>query len=114
MPVFLFIMNISPSSLRKRTVEMQTLSDSGVSIYGMFFVLIFEVLVVSVLAGIIGGFIAMSFSGMAVNLQLATIILKIGHFALVKGLIVAIILGFLGNILPILKLCFSPHRIHSA
>jgi len=112
--ILLFIMNISHSSFMKRTEEMQILSDSGVSRSGMFFVLIFQVLVVSVLAGIIGGFVAMSFSGTAVNLQLATIILKIGPSALVKGLIVAIILGFLGNILPIMKLCFSHRRMHKA
>ncbi len=112
--ILLFIMNISHSSLMKRTVEMQTLSNRGVSRSGMFFVLILEVLLVSVLAGIIGGLIAMSFTGTAVNLQLATIILKIGPPALIKGLIAAIILGLLGNILPILKLCFSPHGMHSA
>jgi len=112
--ILLFIMNISHSSLMKRTAEMQTLSNSGVGRSGIFIVLIFEVLVVSVLAGIIGGVIAISFSGTAVNLQLATIILKIGPSALVKGVIVAIILGLLGNILPILKLCCSSYRIDSA
>ena len=90
----------------KRTEDMQQLSHSDVGRSGMFFALFVKVLVVSVFAGIIGGIIAMAFSGTAVNLQLTTIILKVGPSAIPKGVILAIILGILGNILPMLKLCF--------
>jgi ABC-type antimicrobial peptide transport system permease subunit len=110
----LFIMNICHSSLMKRTEDMQMLSDNGVGRSGVFFVWILKVLIVSVFAGIIGGIIAMAFSGTAVNLQLTTIILKVGPSAIPQGVILAIILGFLGNILPIMKLCFVHGRIQKA
>ena len=105
--MLLFIMNISHSSLMKRTDEIRILSNSGISKLGIFFSSLFEVFVVSVVAGIIGGVIAVACSGMTVNLQLSTIILKIQPSAIPKGVILAIILGFLGTILPIIKLSFS-------
>jgi len=112
--ILFFIMNISHSCLDKRTPEAGAMVNRGIGRIGLFLILIFEVLVVSVLAGIIGGMIAMAFSGTAVNLQLATILLKIGHPAIIKGLMVSIILGLLGSILPILKLCFSSHQMEAA
>jgi ABC-type antimicrobial peptide transport system permease subunit len=99
----LFIMNISHSSLMKRVAEIRLLTNSGVSKFGIVSSLLFEVLVISVLAGIIGGIIAMALSGTTVNLQLSTVILKIGHAAIPKGVILAIMLGFLGNILPAIR-----------
>jgi ABC-type antimicrobial peptide transport system permease subunit len=108
--VLLFIMNISHSSLMKRTNDMRILSSSGFSGLSIFFSMLFEIVIVSIVAGIIGGFIAVTCSGMTVNLQLATVILKIEPSAILKGVILAIILGFLGTILPILKLSFSHHR----
>jgi putative ABC transport system permease protein len=99
----LIIMNISHSSLMKRTHEIRLLSNSGVRHLGIISCLLFEVLVISVSAGIIGGIIAMALSGTTVNLQLSTVILKIGHAAIPKGVILAIILGLLGNILPAIR-----------
>jgi putative ABC transport system permease protein len=99
----LIIMNISHSSLMKRTHEIRLLSNSGVSHLEIISCLLFEVLVISVSAGIIGGIIAMALSGTTVNLQLSTVILKIGHAAIPKGVILAIILGLLGNILPAIR-----------
>ena len=99
----LFIMNISHSSLMKRTHEIRLLSNSGVSYLGIVSSMLFEVLVISVLAGIFGGIIAMALSGMTVNLQLSTVILKIGPAAILKGVILAIILGVLGNILSAIR-----------
>ncbi|MCD6185826.1 MAG: ABC transporter permease [Deltaproteobacteria bacterium] len=105
-----FIMNISHSFLMKRTEDIHILSNSGVSKLRIFFGMLFEIFIVSVVAGIIGGVIAMAFSGMTVNLQLATIILKIKSSAVLKGVILAIILGYLGAILPIIKLSFSRYK----
>jgi ABC-type antimicrobial peptide transport system permease subunit len=104
-----FIMNISHSFLLKRTDEIRILSNSGVPKLGIFSGMLFEIFIVSIVAGIIGGVIAVACSGMTVNLQLSTIILKIEHSAILKGVILAIILGFFGAILPIIKLSFS-HR----
>ncbi len=104
--ILLFIMNIFHSCLDKRSPEIERLLKGGTGRAGLFFALMVEVLAVSVVAGIIGGFIAISLSGTAINLQLATILLNIGPPALVKGVMVAVILGFLGTIFPILKLCF--------
>jgi len=105
-----FIMNISHSFLMKRTEEIRILSNSGVTKLRIFFGMLFEIFIVSVVAGIIGGVIAMAFSGMTVNLQLATIILKIKSSAILKGVVLAIILGYLGAILPIIKLSFSRYK----
>lgn len=105
-----FIMNISHSFLMKRTDEIRILSNSGVPKLGIFSGMLFEIFIVSIVAGIIGGAIAVACSGMTVNLQLSTIILKIEHSAIPKGVILAIILGFLGTILPIIKLSFSHHQ----
>ena len=105
-----FIMNISHSFLMKRTEEIRILSNSGVTKLRIFFGMLFEIFIVSIVAGIIGGVIAMAFSGMTVNLQLATIILKIKSSAVLKGVILAIILGYLGAILPIIKLSFSRYK----
>ncbi len=105
-----FIMNISHSFLMKRTEEIRILSNSGVPKLGIFFGMLFEIFIVSIVAGIIGGVIAMAFSGMTVNLQLATIILKIKFSAILKGVVLAIILGYLGAILPVLKLSFSHYK----
>jgi ABC-type antimicrobial peptide transport system permease subunit len=104
-----FIMNISHSFLLKRTDEIRILSNSGVPKLGIFSGMLFEIFIVSIVAGIIGGVIAVACSGMTVNLQLSTIILKIEHSAILKGVILAIILGCFGAILPIIKLSFS-HR----
>jgi ABC-type antimicrobial peptide transport system permease subunit len=108
--MLLFIMNISHNSLMKRTNEMRILSNSGVSKLGIFSGMLFEIFIVSIVAGIIGGAIAVACSGMTVNLQLATIILKIKPSAIPKGVVLAIILGFLGYILPIIRLSFSHHQ----
>ena len=105
-----FIMNISHSFLMKRTEEIRILSNSGVSKFGIFLGMLLEVLIISIVAGITGGVIAMAFSGMTVNLQLATIILKIKSAALLKGVVFAIIVGCLGAILPLLKLSFSRYK----
>jgi len=104
--MLLFIMNISHSYLLKRTGEMRILSNCGVSKIGIFCGMLLEVLILSIVAGIIGGIIAMAFSGMAVNLQLATIILKIGPSVIFSGVILSIILGCLGRILPMIKVAF--------
>ena len=101
--VLLLVMNISHSSLKKRTDEIRILSDNGVSRLRISMIILFEVSIISVLAGIIGGIIAMAISGTTVNLQLSTVILKIGHFAIFKGVILAIVLGFLGTILPAIR-----------
>lgn len=108
--MLLFIMNIFHSSLMKRTKEIRVLSNNGVSKLGIFFSLLFEIFIVSIVAGIIGGVISVACSGMTVNLQLATIILNIERSAILKGMILAIIFGFCGAILPILKLSFSKHQ----
>jgi len=108
--ILLFIMNISHSFLMKRTGEIRILSDSGVPKLGIFSGMLFEIFIVSIVAGIIGGIIAMACSGMTVNLQLATIILKIKPSAILKGVVLAIILGCFGAILPIIKLSFSHYK----
>jgi ABC-type antimicrobial peptide transport system permease subunit len=107
--ILLFIMNISHSFLMKRTDEIRILSNSGVPKLGIFSGMLFEIVIVSIVAGIIGGVIAVACSGMTVNLQLSTIILKIEHSAIPKGVILAIILGCFGAILPIIKSSFSHH-----
>ncbi|MEA1946115.1 MAG: FtsX-like permease family protein [Thermodesulfobacteriota bacterium] len=108
--MLLFIMNISHSFLMKRTDEIRILSNSGVPKLGIFSGMLFEIFIVSIVAGIIGGVIAVACSGMTVNLQLATIILKIKPSAILKGVVLAIILGCFGAILPIIKLSFSHHQ----
>jgi ABC-type antimicrobial peptide transport system permease subunit len=105
--VLLFVMNIAHSLLMKRTREIRIFSNCGVSKLGLFFGRLFEVLIISIAAGIIGGIIAVACTGMPVNLQLATIILKIEPSIIPKGIILAIILGLLGNILPTIWLMFS-------
>ena len=109
--MLLFIMNISHSALMKRTGEMRIFSNCGVSKLKLFSGMLFEVMIVSVVAGIIGGILAVACSGMAVNLQLATIILKIEPSVIPKGVILAIVLGCLGSILPMIKLGFSHKAI---
>jgi ABC-type antimicrobial peptide transport system permease subunit len=77
----------------------------------LFISLICEVLIVSIAAGIIGGVLAMACSGMTVNLQLATVLLQIPPSAILTGVRLAITLGILGSILPIIKLSFAHHQI---
>lgn len=108
--ILLFVMNIFHSLFMKRTNEIRILSICGVSKLRIFFSMFFEIFIISAVAGIIGGVIAMACSGMTVNLQLSTIILKIKPSAIPKGMMLAIILGFLGSILPIIKLSFSHHQ----
>ncbi|MCP3888327.1 MAG: hypothetical protein GY702_05570 [Desulfobulbaceae bacterium] len=108
--MLLFIMNISHSSFMKRTNEIRILSNCGVSKLGILSSMLFEIFIVSIVAGILGGVVAVACSGMTVNLQLATILLKIEWSAILKGMILAIIFGFCGTILPILYLTFSHHQ----
>jgi ABC-type antimicrobial peptide transport system permease subunit len=109
--VLLFIMNIAHSSFLKRTAEMRIMSNCGISRAGIFFSLLLEVLIISILAGIIGGVIAVACSGMVVNLQLATILLKIESSAIFRGVIMAVILGCLGRFLPMIQVAFfHSHR----
>ncbi|NNK85406.1 MAG: ABC transporter permease [Desulfobacterales bacterium] len=104
--ILLFIMNISHSSFLKRTNEMRIMSNCGISRTGIFFNMLLEVLILSIAAGIIGGIIAVACSGMVVNLQLATILLKIESSAIFRGVILAVILGCLGRMLPMIRVAF--------
>ena len=104
--MLLFIMNISHSSFLKRTGEMRIMSNCGISRAGIFFGMLLEVLILSIAAGIIGGIIAVACSGMVVNLQLATILLKIEPSAIFRGVLVAVILGCLGRMLPMIQVAF--------
>ena len=105
--VLLFLMNIFHHSFIKRANEIRILTTCGVSTSGIFFSMLFEVFIVSIVAGIIGGGVAVACSGMTVNLQLSTVILKIAPSAIFKGVLIAVVLGCLGAILPMLKVSFS-------
>jgi ABC-type antimicrobial peptide transport system permease subunit len=108
--MLLFLMNISHSYFQKRTNDLRILNNSGISKVWLFAGLVCEVLIISMVAGILGGVLAVACSGMTVNLQLATVLLKIPPSAIFTGLKLAIILGFLGTIIPIFKLGFSRHQ----
>jgi ABC-type antimicrobial peptide transport system permease subunit len=105
--VLMFLMNLSHSLFRKRTPEIRILTLCGVSKGKICIGMIVEVLVISIFAGIIGGVLALACNGMTVNLQLATVLLKIEPTAIGKGMIMTMILGCLGAILPIIKVAFS-------
>jgi ABC-type antimicrobial peptide transport system permease subunit len=102
--VFLTIMNISHSFLMKRRGEVRVLSSSGFSGREIVAGVLLEAFIVSVIAGIIGGVIAIKFSGTAINLQMSTVILKVGRSAVPRSLILAIVLGLGAVILPARKL----------
>lgn len=106
----LCILNINHSYLMERTTDIRKLSNSGVSKGWLFLSLLSEFIIISIVAGVIGGLLAMACSGMTVNLQLATVLLKIQPSAIITGVRLAVILGVLGSILQISKLSFSNHQ----
>jgi ABC-type antimicrobial peptide transport system permease subunit len=106
----LFLLNISHSAFQKRVKDIRIFSDGGISKALLLTGFLIEVFVVSMVAGILGGGIAMACSGMTVNLQLATVVLRIPPGAILVGLTLAIILGILGTILPIIRVTFSRHQ----
>jgi hypothetical protein len=106
----LCIMNISHSAFMKRASDMRVFFHAGVSRLTVFSGLVLEVFAVSVLAGIIGGMVAVAFTGTTVNLQLSTILLQVENDAIVRGAIVGVVLGLLANILPMINLCLLRGR----
>jgi putative ABC transport system permease protein len=102
--VFLTLMNVSNAYLMRRSSEIRVFAYHGIGRPGLFSGILLEALVVSAAAGVIGSLLAMTFSGMAINLQWSTVVLKIGYSVLPGGLVLAVVLGVLACVFPALKL----------
>jgi putative ABC transport system permease protein len=100
----LTVINISHSSIMKRSGEFRALSAGGVSRQEILSGLLLETAIVSVAAGVIAGLIVMRTSGSAINLQMSTVILNVPRSAFPRAIIAAIGLGLAGVMLPALKL----------
>jgi len=101
--ILLFIMNITHSALQKRTDERKILIHNGFSKGILFWGMLLETMIISTVAGLMVGFIVFSFNGTFIHLHLSTIVLKIGPSVFLRGFVIAILLGLLGNILPIIR-----------
>ena len=100
---FLFCMNLLNIVFKKRIRDIRILRRCGFKNRGIAMALTFEMLLLSVIGGCLGGTIAMALSGTTVTLQMATVSLKIGPLAIIEGMILAIIIGSLASVLPIMK-----------
>jgi putative ABC transport system permease protein len=102
--VLLTVINISHSSIVRRSGEFRTLSAVGISRQEILSGLLLETAIVSVAAGVAAGLIVMRTSGSAVNLQMSTVILNVPRSVFPRAILIAIGLGLAGVMLPALKL----------
>jgi ABC-type antimicrobial peptide transport system permease subunit len=104
----LAIMNIYHNILSGRSAEMRVLSASGFSRGEILSGVVLEAFVLSLGAGIIGAVIALKLSGTTINLQMSTVILEVGGPAFPRAVVLGVVLGVAGAIVPALKLTRTP------
>ena len=102
--VLLTVINISHSSLLRRAGEFRALSACGTSRGEILSGMLMQTVIVSLLAGVIGGIIIMRLGGSTVNLQMSTVILSVARSAFPRAVLLAIALGLVGVMLPAVKL----------
>jgi len=101
--VLLFLINLSNSALKNRIDDIRILRRSGFKKRIIALLMAIELLTLSSIGGCLGGVISVALNGIIVTLQMATVTLKIEPFAVIQGMILAIILVTLASVLPIIK-----------